>query len=206
MDHAGLVEQVMQTAGLSTRHEAERALRATVSALGTCLCGQTRELWAQQLSVELYDDLMAAPSISRQSARQVYDRVPASEGVPQPYATEHAQSVIRVLGHALDDTTRALLARELPDDLAAMLKEPVATGHPKTRARARVDRPAGSTLATGSPAARHPLSESEPGTAQSGSVADWDDARMEHTLGSGHDAPGDTLATSKPGSKRGLSG
>jgi hypothetical protein len=53
---------------------------------------------------------------------------------------------------------------------------------------------------------RHPLSEAEPGTAQSGSVAGWDDARMEHTLGSGHEAPGDTLATSKPGSKRGLSG
>jgi uncharacterized protein (DUF2267 family) len=205
MDYEDLIEQVMQTAGLNKRLEAERALRATVSAVASCLSGQTRARWARFLPTGLHDDLKDAPHQADQTARQVYARVPAGEGVPQPYAMEHAQAVIRELGRLLDEDMRASLAHELPDELVALLREPERASRP-VRTHARTPQPSGSTLATGRPGARRPLSESEPHAAQSGSVAEWDDARMEHTLGSGHEAPGDPIANSKPGSKRGLSG
>jgi uncharacterized protein (DUF2267 family) len=205
MNYDDLIEQVMQTAGLSSLQQAERALRATVSAVASCLSAQARTSWAHLLPSDLHLDLLDAPYQAAQTAQQVYARVPAGEGVPQPYAMEHAQSVIRELGQLLDEDTRTSLARELPDDLAALLREPQRATRP-SRAHGHPRQPAGSTLATGRPGAVHPLSESEPHAGQSGSVADWDDARMEHTLGSGHEETGDPLANSKPGSKRGLSG
>jgi uncharacterized protein (DUF2267 family) len=205
MNYDNLIEQVMQTAGLSSLQQAERALRATVSALASCLSAQTRTAWARLLPSDLHLDLMDAPYQAAQTARQVYARVPAGEGVPQPYAMEHAQSVIRELAQLLDDDMRTSLARELPDELAVLLR-PQQRGTRPLHAQAQPRQPAGSTLATGRPGAVHPLSESEPHPGQSGSVADWDDSRMEHTLGSGHEDSGDPLANSKPGSKRGLSG
>ncbi len=189
MDYAELLEQVERYTGLTSGDQAERALTATTAAVASCLPAPDRELWAKRLPHELRALWAAATFRSGQSAEAVYAQVPAIERVPAPYAREHAQAVVRLLAGPLDPADRELLARHLPDELGALVRDPrlvegvIARGYaPHSNSE-----PSGRTLATGAAGSRHPVSTASPRSGHSGSIADWDPHRMDHSLATAQD-------------------
>lgn len=123
-DYDELVQGVMHWAGIQQRETAERALRGTVVALSSGLMPEDRERWAACLPSQLHPFWLATSAHPRHTAESMYALVPAIEGVPQPYATEHAQSVIRLLAAQLDEQDRAPIARHLPDEVGALVRSP----------------------------------------------------------------------------------
>jgi uncharacterized protein (DUF2267 family) len=196
MDYAELLDQIAHRTGLTERAEIERVLADTAAAVASCLPVLDRERWASHLPSELQALWKVSTYRKAQSAEAVYAQIPAAARIPAPFAREHAQAVIRVLAHPLDSTDRELLARHLPDELGALVRDPrlsegvIAHGH----AHAGPE-PRGRTLATGAAGSRHPISSAEPKPGQSGSVAEWDAHRMDRNLATASDeGPTDTLA------------
>lgn len=189
MNYPELIEQVAKWTGIQSQPAAERALLATVNALGSCLPYPDREHLAKHLPAELYAAWHAADYHTGQTATAVYAKVPTVERVPQPYATEHAQAVIRLLAAELEAEERELLARHLPDELGALVRDPrLSEGRAAYAATPPVPPEShGRTLATAAPGSHTPLSTTQPNRAQSGSVADWDEQRTDHTLAGGRD-------------------
>jgi uncharacterized protein (DUF2267 family) len=203
-DYEQLVQSVMHWAGIEEHETAERALRGTVVALSSGLPSEDRERWAACLPSELHPLWLATSLHVRHTAQSMYALVPSIEGVPQPYATEHAQSVIRLVASRLSDADRARIARHLPDEIGELVREPNLT-ESDLEPRALPHQPPGATLATGAAGSTRPISSARPARAQSGSVAAEDSTRMDRSLGAGHEAErADTLATGRPGSTRGL--
>lgn len=169
MEYATLLERVRHWTGLPNTSAAQRALDATVTALGTCLPAPDRGRWANSLPAELRETWQLATYCPHQTTAAVLARVPAIEHVPQPYAAEHAQAVIRVLADALAPEDRALLARHLPDELAALVRDPsLDEGVATWNAREAPPAPERDTsLASGRPGSLTPLSEAHPKSSRS---------------------------------------
>ncbi|HKU44416.1 MAG TPA: DUF2267 domain-containing protein [Polyangiales bacterium] len=165
MDYAHLLQQVQRWTGLATTEAASRALDATVAALATCLPLPDRARWANCLPPELHDAWLLASYRAGQTAAAVLAQVPAAEGVSQPYALEHAQAVIRVLAESLAPEDRDVLARHVPDEFATLIREPgLREGPAATGGEARDSTPPqrDTTLASGRPGSRTPLSTAHP--------------------------------------------
>jgi uncharacterized protein (DUF2267 family) len=204
-DYEKLIQRVMHWAGIEQHETAERALRGTVVALSSGLMPEDRERWAASLPNQLHPLWHATSVHVRHTAQSMYDFVPSIEGVPQPYATEHAQSVVRLLASQLSEQDRALIARHLPDEIGELVRDPRLAESELELHDQQARMPVGATLATGAGGSTHPISSAQPSRTQSGSVAAEDSTRMDRSLGAGHEeARTDTLATGRPGSPRGL--
>ncbi len=208
MEHASLLAEIRKRTGLAQDPEAQRLLTSTLQALGSALMLQDRERWASYLPTSLQQALLQAEYAGPLAAHAIYARVRATEGGFSGVAIEHAQAVISALAEALDADDRALLARHLPDEIAALVRQPdkahaVHAPHPRTPAPERVN--AETNLGAARPGSRHPLAEAVPGRAQPGSVADWDESRTAQSLATAHEErAADTLAAGAAGSTRGL--
>ena len=206
MRYEELIEGVCKFTGLGSRSQASRLLQATSGALSGCLAAPDRARWADRLPDELRKPLVTGAQKPQLRARDVYAAVAQAEGVGSTFGTEHAQAAICVLASVLDTESAALLARRLPDELGELVLDPLrragVAGNP--RHPAQPARPGG-PIATGAPGSSHPISEAEPSTPQTGSVGDWEDARMDQSLGSGAEPGSDeSLASGQPGAQRKL--
>ena len=207
MNRQQLIERVMEWTGTADATVAARLLRVSMGALAACLSPPDRQRWAQHLPEELRDVLVRATYDPQQRPTDVYAAVIRAEAVgAKRFGVEHAQAAIRALASCLNAEDAELLARHLPEELAALLSDPtrlhgtLSAGH----AHARAARTEGH-IASGAGGSAHPVSEARPGAPQPGSVGDWNADRTGHTLGSGSEPqPDETLAAGKPGSKRNL--
>lgn len=210
------MERTSTLSGLAQPGEVVRLLEVTTRALAACLAQPDRQRWAATLPRPLAELFLATPYDGTQRAADVYAAVTRSEGVHARFGMEHAQAAIRALASDLSADTARLMARHLPAELGELLLA-LPHGRPSPEhadapPQPDAGRPAGA-IANAAGGSRHPVSEAEPKAAQSGSVGAWDEARMDHTLGSGAldtdaDRPDgvDSLAAGRPGSKRSLSG
>jgi hypothetical protein len=105
------------------------------------------------------------------------EHVAVREAVAVGFAIEHAECACRALAEQVSPELRSRLQRHLPR-LASFFELRDAPSEP---AAVPVH---GSTLATGHPGSRHPLSEGRPERAQSHSVARSDDAHAATKLSS----------------------
>lgn len=201
-----LIDRVMGLTGLRDKLQAERLLRVTMDALAACLSLPDRQRWAQSLPETLRDSFLSTPYDPRQRPADVYAAVARAEATGARFGVEHAQGAIRTLAGCLSTEDAALLARHLSSELAELLHDPTrASGALSARpGQPPTARPEGH-IASGAGGSAHPVSEARPGAPQPGSVGDWSKHRTAHSLGDGVEpSPDETLASGKPGSKRGL--
>jgi uncharacterized protein (DUF2267 family) len=201
-----LIDGVCKFTGLDSRSQASRLLQATSGALSGCLAAPDRARWAHQLPEELRASLVIGTPLPQPRALDVYAAVAQAECVSAGVGTEHAQVAIGVLASVLDAESKELLAQRLPDEFCDLVRDPTrsAGSSPGPRQPRSSARPSG-PIATGAPGSVHPISEAQPSTPQTGSVGDWEDARMDHSLGSGAEPGSDeSLASGRPGAQRNL--
>ncbi|AUX36966.1 MULTISPECIES: DUF2267 domain-containing protein [Sorangium] len=210
MDYERFVEEVQRRAGFEGRDEAERAIAATARTLGERLLEREAAAVAGGLPGPVAVAVRGAAYQGDFDRDELYDRVARREGAPRGFGMEHAQAVCQVVGEALPEAERLRLQRHLAD--WADLFTPRAAGAPPPRpvhAPAPPEVGHGSTLATGRPGSRHPLSEAHPATAHAGSVARSDEPHAETKLSSSRgltqERLGDTLAEGRPGPERPVS-
>jgi uncharacterized protein (DUF2267 family) len=104
MQHDQFIGQVQHRAQLSSRGDAERAVRATLETLAERLVGGEAKDLAAQLPRELGEHLLRAGPLSgeRFSLHDFYRRVAEREGIPDVgKAAYHARVVVEVLGEAV---------------------------------------------------------------------------------------------------------
>jgi uncharacterized protein (DUF2267 family) len=103
MQHDQFIGQVQHRAQLSSRGDAERAVRATLETLAERLTGGEAKDLAAQLPRELGEHLRRATfdSSLHLSLREFYRRVAEREGVDVAKAAYHARVVVEVLGEAV---------------------------------------------------------------------------------------------------------
>lgn len=204
MDYNRFVEEVQRRAGFEGRDEAERAIAVTARTLGERLLVEEAAAVAGGLPGPVAAAVRGATYQGDFDRDELYDRIARREGAPRGFGMEHAQAVCQVIGEALPEAERGRLQRHLPDwaDLFAQRS----AGAPPPRPAHAASPPEvgqGSTLATGRPGSRHPLSEARPETAHAQSVARSDDPHADTRLSS---SPGltqerlrETLADGHPG-------
>jgi uncharacterized protein (DUF2267 family) len=193
MEGSDLFAAVEAQAGLD-RHAAERAVRATLASIAEALSSDEADALCRELSPDL------RPLVARHALALPLDRtalfaaVAARESVEVGFAVEHAECVCGALAERMSPDLRGRLQRHLP--LLASLFE--------LRDEPPLDVPPlihGSTLASGRPGSRHPLSEARPERAQSQSVARSDephaDTKLSSSRGVAEDREGRTMATAK---------
>jgi uncharacterized protein (DUF2267 family) len=208
VDEQQLIDRVRVLSGLQEPAELVRLLEATARALAACITQPDRQRWAATLPRPMRELFLATPYDGAQRTSDVYAAVTRCEGVSARLGIEHAQAAIRALASDLPADLAELLARHLPTELAEFLTQ---TSRPHAVAASHVAPPParhGGAISSAAPGSTHPLAEARPSGAQSGSVAGWDERRMEQSLGSGlgpaADVPG--LAEDRPGSKRSIAG
>ncbi len=103
MQHDQFIGQVQHRAQLSSRGDAERAVRATLETLAERLAGGETADLAAQLPRELGEHLRrsGAGKGERFSLEEFYRRVGEREGIEVGKAAYHARVVIEVLGEAV---------------------------------------------------------------------------------------------------------
>jgi uncharacterized protein (DUF2267 family) len=193
MEASDLFATVEAHAGID-RHAAERAVRATLASVAEALSSDEADALSRELSPDL------RPLVQRHALGLPLDRsaffaeVAARESVEVGFAVEHAECVCSALAERMSPDLRERLQRHLP--LLASLFE--------LRDETPADIPPlvhGSTLASGRPGSRHPLSEARPERAQSQSVARSDnphaDTKLSSSRGVAEDREGRTIATAK---------
>jgi uncharacterized protein (DUF2267 family) len=118
MKHDEFIGQVQHRARLSSRGEAERAVRATLETLAERLSGGEAEDLAAQLPLEIGHHLRGPWSAQgeRFPLDEFFRLVSLREGVDLPAAVFHARAVIEVLSEAVStgemDDVRAQLPAE----------------------------------------------------------------------------------------------
>jgi hypothetical protein len=183
--------------------------RAVLAAIGAQLTASDWRALLGAVPASIRGGLERDPSLyPASSPHEVAERVGGACALPLGRALEEAEMVCRAIAEALPEDTRAQLLRHLPDGLAQLFA-PAAPEHAPLRpAHAHFEPAPRATLATGHSGSERPLSEAVPDRAQAGSVARFDPARTEKTLGGfagdPRESEAETLATGKPGSKRPL--
>jgi uncharacterized protein (DUF2267 family) len=197
-----LVESVTN-GGVQERETAERALRATLGALGERFTTDESRALAARLPDEVRGVLDEASPDGDFDAPELYRRVwRRDERMSLGAAREHADIVLRALGALLDDGLRMRLVRALPEPMRDLWVAPV-RGEPPPHPQPPSRRARGvETLAQGHPGSRHPLSESAAPSGHAHSVARNDDPHAETKLSTSHgltqEGLGETLATGHP--------
>jgi uncharacterized protein (DUF2267 family) len=155
------VARVRERGGFGRLADAERAILATLEALGGFLLPAERALVAAALPESFASHLEGPATAS------IVGRVAEREGVRPSIAKEHAETVLAVMVEDLDPEARERLRRILPAEVATALEPPPPSGHEPARPQP-IARP---TLAGGRPGSLRPLSESSADRTQSHSVA-----------------------------------
>lgn len=193
---------VRQRTGLPSNTEAERAIAATVEALGLALRDPYRV--ADWIPAPLCGFLLRGAHEESRGLLAVADRdslfrtVKHLEQVPLAKAVELAEVVCEALADALDPDALAVLVRRLPPSIAELLRG--AKRSPSVPGRHPVS---GSDLASGRPGSRHPLSEARSPLAHLHSVVVTSNPHSGTKISSGHQTTDDadsTLAGGRPGS------
>jgi uncharacterized protein (DUF2267 family) len=118
MQHDQFIGQIQHRAQLSSRGDAERAVRATLETLAERLAGGEAKDLAAQLPRELGEHLRRAGSSGgeRFSLDEFYRRVAEREGIDVGKAAYHARVVIEVLGEAVSLGEMRDVHAQLPDE------------------------------------------------------------------------------------------
>ena len=203
-----LISRVKQLSGLSDRADAMRAIRATLVALGERLRDEERDALARELPASLRGLLDRAAYAGDFDRDELFARVARHGGLDRGCALEYAEVVLGALAAELPWETLTRLRKELGPAIAPLLAEPEA---PPVIAKGSSPR-SGSTMASGRPGSRHPLSEARLDRAQTGSVAREENPhaatklsssrgltqeRLEETLAAGHPGAARSLAETK---------
>jgi uncharacterized protein (DUF2267 family) len=165
MQESSLVSRVRERAGFAGHAEALRAIRAVVMAVGERLHDDEREALGRTLPESL------APALGRVAYAGDFDRdaffsrVARHEAVAMCFGVEHAEVVCQALGALLPEEELIRLRRQLGASIGALFDAPE-----EIPTIARTTSTAGSTLSSGRPGSRHPISESRADRAQSNSV------------------------------------
>lgn len=209
-----LLSKIRELGPFADEAGAERALHATLAALGEQLMDDELTWLASELPEDLgrllraWRDHGSEPSLGR-SEHDFFQRIAAREAVWIGLATEHAQVVLEALGLTLPYPVVRRLEQHLPD-LARLLHPPAPPEPAVPPARA----PRGPhDLAEGRPGGTHPLSSANTSSlAHRHSVARNDDPhadtklssargltqeREEHTLASGHPGADNPISTGR---------
>jgi uncharacterized protein (DUF2267 family) len=140
MRYHELVGCVQEEAGLDSRDEALKTIRATLSSLGECLYRTERRHLASQLPKEakpfLYEYVEDAEATRQGAAcltlQEFYDRVGARADVTRTRAIERANAVAAVLRETMPEGEWAHVVREMPKEYRALLTgESPDTGTPQ---------------------------------------------------------------------------
>jgi uncharacterized protein (DUF2267 family) len=194
-----LLARLIRT-GIPDGVAAARALRAVLTVLGQRLMDDEASALAAELPPSLARIVEQSEYDGDFDAGEFYARVQRLETTSRGLGREHTNAVLQVLGAVLRGEARGRLLRALPVELGQQLA-PVALGdppvHPRPARSARL-----STLASGKPGSRHPLSESAPPGAHAHSVAANDEPHRETKLSSSggmtQERLGESLATGTP--------
>ncbi|MFO7918724.1 MAG: DUF2267 domain-containing protein [Anaerolineae bacterium] len=129
MRYHEFVNRIQERGGLDSPAEAEKTIRATLSALGECLYKTERRHLASQLPKEvkefLYEYVDSSEPIRRRACFTLgdfYNRVAARADVTQGPAVERAKAVVAVLREAVPEGEWAHVIREMPDEYDPLLK------------------------------------------------------------------------------------
>ena len=158
MEWMDLVTRVAELAGVS-RGDAERALRATTSSLAEALFTDEAEALSRELPAELRSLARGRAVAAPLGPAALAEQVALREAVALGFAHEHAECACRALAEGMSPDLRARLQRHLPR-LESLL-DPRDTLRDASSESVAVP-VHGSTLATGHPGSRHPLSEARP--------------------------------------------
>ena len=191
--HREIIEKLLAK-GFSDAADAERALRATLAALGERLTFDE----ARSLALALPGDATLFWQESSYDAdfdvAELYERVRRREGISLGRARERVQIVLAVLGSLLPEETKKLLERKLPAEVFALFDERAESAPPAHRVH-------GHTLATGRGGSSHPVSEAAPRRAHSESVAlsrnPHGDTKLSSARGLTQERLDETLATGR---------
>jgi uncharacterized protein (DUF2267 family) len=120
VSYGGFLSRVEREAGL-TRHQAERAVQATLQTLGERLSsGEARDL-AAELPPELAAMLATDTKAQALDLEEFMRRVGEREGADVAEAQEHVRAVLAALGQTISQKELHDIASELPKGFAALL-------------------------------------------------------------------------------------
>jgi len=199
----GLHALVMH-AGLPAPAAAERAIVATLTALGELLDDGERHLLSSVLPSELAALLQLKPFDRHADPTKLVERVAASEPTLTSAAREHVQIVCGALATMLDPASQARLQKALPPDLVALFQTSETPEQPPHADRYE---PQHHVLATGRPGSAHPVSSSRP-PEPAHSVGERNphgDTKLSSTHGFTQEATEESLATERPRDDRTIS-
>lgn len=206
MTYDDIVGQVMESVGTRDRVQIERAISATMEALGERLDPVDAGMVAEGLPHELAEPLRRHHDVHADfDVGDLYRRISSLAGIRLGLATEEAQVICRVVAQAASREALAHL-RHLPMEFAVLFgPRPGGATAPH-----RATPPgAGRTLATGRPGSMHPVSESAPHRTHDESVASaanpHADSKISSSQGMTQERDDQDLAAGKAGSERPLS-
>lgn len=167
-----LKQNVMVRGGFTRPERVDRAIDATLQALGERLAPLPARTLRKQLPPEVARKLDVSEAAEDTTVRRFYERVSELESERIGIGIEHAQVVCQILGELIDQEARAHLRSNLPPgigELFAPRRRATTKDIPTLRAHA-VAAGFGSTLASGRPGSLTPLSEGSSERAQRHSV------------------------------------
>lgn len=181
MDKQELLEKIQRFGGFRNAEEAERALCATLRALGTLLVDTEVKPLADELPAEFAQILRGAEYDPNSDRAELFARVAKHEGVDPGFAMEHASAVCTALSEEMSFDLLTRLRRHLPElnDLLAPSQRYPSRPHMKAVTDEH-------TLATGRPGSTRPLSEARPDQGHSESIARSDDPGARRKISSAH--------------------
>lgn len=173
MRSAELIEDVRRRCGIEDEGRAALAIAAVISVLGSALTGADADALAQDLPAPFADRLRrSAGGAELVDAHELYDRVAARAGTTLGLAVEETQVVLQVLAEDCNPEAVLRARKHLPPDVASLLTRRTIDTEPPPRSRPLEPPPiAHTTLSSGRPGSKHPLSEATPGYAHEHSVA-----------------------------------
>ncbi|MDB4995995.1 MAG: hypothetical protein JWM74_3427 [Myxococcaceae bacterium] len=125
IEEEAFVSRVAKLAGLPSRTEARRAIRATLLELGERLSAGDRAHFADVLPERWAGLIRATEYRGAFDAAELFARVSEREGVELPSAREHAQIVCRVIAERAPVESLARIGRVFPEGIAALFRRPM---------------------------------------------------------------------------------
>ena len=204
MDDRQLHDHVRAHTGMVDEAQLDAAIGATLGALGALVGPTHRAAVAKVLPEALRGGFVDAIYDASARREDFVEAVARSEHVPEGEALEHATATLDALARLLDPDVRGLLERELPDDVRDWLAPREEHRPDPRRHSSRPPRP--HHLSDAKPGSGHPISESRPPPAQSGSVARSPEPHSENKLSSASGPTQvrehETLSEGEPGGER----
>ena len=103
--------------------EANRAIAATLQALGECVTGEEARKLAEQLPKEIKEPLQQASEGRKVCSLETFlRRISEEEDVDAGAATDHATAVMSVLREASSEGEMEAIRAQLPQEFAALFR------------------------------------------------------------------------------------